>query len=524
MAKRHPGVSSIATHLVAAGLGLAVWWSVKPGDVAETGGAESESGAGFKSSSRKSDRSGRGLSGEELLTRISGHSAEDMGKKDPHEPDAAGIRRRMDEIAKWADELKPADDLAGAASAAMEKLLATEPYGPGWEKISKEAAARMLHWLREDPKAAMATNFKRQDKTGAFEGVLSVAVKETGVLAAAEWFGVNPMADTDLRTAISFIAASDGDLGVMSVLKDRVPPARWGDMRTAMAQAWPLEKADTLLEFAKQENAPAFVLLFTRTQGKAGFDWLRQQMAAGTIDPELREQMVRKPEFRDLYLTSPHVPIEERMAALQPEVGANDPNQIENLDSMVKQRIAFQDVRGALMDRDWRYAFRHGAATLDEVVADVSTRRPDLAKDSPELLRSRVIDELAEENGSAVLAALSHLAPEERWERAMGPAERMFWSSNPQELFDYVRQIPEDAGETMWERRMQIWTNHTAGSSRRFGKGYIDWVKSLPPGLDRDMAAYTVARQLNDADAAAALRAEIRDPRLVAKLEGEQGK
>lgn len=447
-----------------------------------------------------------------------------MGKKDPHEPDAVGIRRRMDEISKWADELKPADDLAGAASAAMEKLLATEPYGPAWEKISKEAAARMVHWLREDPKAALATNFKRQDKTGAFDGVLSVAVKETGVLAAAEWFGVNPMADTDLRTAISFVAASEGDLGVMSVLKDRVPPARWGDMRTAMAQAWPLDKADALLEFAKQEKAPAFVLLFTRTQGKAGFDWLRQQMAAGAIDPELQEQMVRKPEFRDLYLSSPHVPIEERMEALQSEMAREDENLAANLGKVIKQRIAFMDVRGALIERDWRYAFRHGAATVDEVVADISARRPDLAKDSPELLRSRVIDELAEEDGSAVLAALSHLPPEERWEQAMGPAERMFWSSNPQELFDYVRQIPEDAGDAMWERRMQIWKNHSAGAPRRFGNGYVDWVKSLPPGLDRDMAAYALAGQIDNADSAAALRAEIRDPRLVAKLEGEQGK
>ncbi|HVJ47191.1 MAG TPA: hypothetical protein VM511_12435, partial [Luteolibacter sp.] len=299
MARKPALISNpIVTHLVAAALGLAVVWVLKP----EPTGSDENGGRNgprdFRSQKR-TDRRGHGLGGDALLTSITGIPPGDMKKRE-WTLYSENMMRQVDEISRRANEVAPADDVAAAAQEALAKF--TERPGEMSPEDFENLQVRLLHWLREDPRAALAVNFKRVAGGEQLAGILSAAVKEKGLVAATEWFGVNPMADTELRNSLSFLAGAEGDLGVMAALKGKVPPARWGEMRTLMAQSWKLDKADSLLAFATEEKAPAFVLLFASTQGPKGVDWLRNEMASGTIDPELQAGIMKKPEYKDLYL------------------------------------------------------------------------------------------------------------------------------------------------------------------------------------------------------------------------------
>ncbi|HVJ46270.1 MAG TPA: hypothetical protein VM511_07790, partial [Luteolibacter sp.] len=65
------------------------------------------------------------------------------------------------------------------------------------------------------------------------------------------------------------------------------------------------------------------------------------------------------------------------------------------------------------------------------------------------------------------------------------------------------------------------WWNLTPGNQWRLESGYVDWVKNLPAGLDREMASFALLKNLQGRDPALAetLKAEIKDPKLVAGLE-----
>lgn len=520
MGRKPVAVSWIATHAVAAGLGVAVWWAVKPEAEGKTDGKGEET-VDFRSGTRRTERTRSGLSGDELLTRMTGKDGREKIAEEEERPRGTKGRTErllgsVERISKLADSVEPADDVAGAAREAMEKLR-EEMKNPGkdWDDVYGMAQARLMHWLREDPRAALAFDFRSYDGGGRLNDVFTAAVKEAGVMGAADWLGVSPAGDTELRKSLASLAGIGGDAEMVRVLKGKVSAGRWGDMRSHMAGYWPMEKADAFLEVVKEEKASLALTIFARENGEQGLEWLREKMASEEMDPDLKAGLLKRQEYRDLYYWNPGLPYEERFAAL---VEAS-PNQSQE---GIKFTIGMRDVLGVLnKGRDWRYAFRNGAVGFDEVYAAVAAELPSLASSAPEAIRNHLVKELAEDNGAAVMEKLSELPEEERWQAAIKPARSMFYSVNPQDLYDYLQHIPADAGgESVWEQRLQAWTNQTGWNRSRFDTAYVKWVRDLPEGLDREMAAFALVKNGKDVELAEELRAEVRDPKLVQRLEG----
>src|SRR5690606_433821 len=118
----------------------------------------------------------------------------------------------------------------------------------------------------------------------------------------------------------------------------------------------------------------------------------------------------------------------------------------------------------------------------------VAAKLPSLSASAPDAIRNHLIKELAEDNGPAVIAELAELPADQKWEAAIKPARSMFYNVNPQHLYDYLQMIPADAGDSVWEQRLQAWTNQTRPNRTRFDTAYVSWVRKLPEGLDREMA------------------------------------
>ena len=76
----------------------------------------------------------------------------------------------------------------------------------------------------------------------------------------------------------------------------------------------------------------------------------------------------------------------------------------------------------------------------------------------------------------------------------------------------------------MWDTRLTAWERKSRTNSERLGPQYIEWVKTLPEGLDREMASFAVLKQNRGADPALKelLRSRIMDPQLKQRLEGIQ--
>lgn len=479
---------------------------------------------------RRPSRGQHGMSGDELLTRITGRR---NGEKIATEKEsyAGALHRRIDELIEGADRLSPAGDVAAAAMEAIDKLSRPDrgqPLSEAEKAALAEAPLRVLHWLREDPRAALSSSFKRLDQTGLLEGVLSAAVKEKGISAATGWLGVSPTADTDLRKSFSFLVGSTADLSAVTVLKEKIPAARWGELRMEMAHTWPLEKANDLLQLATAEQAPAFVLQYVRLQGEKGAAWLVERIESGKIDPAFHASLKGRSndEYSDLYANARTLPLKQRAEAIgRHQVGSVPDFGMEALTQVVSDSLAGRDLNHFLNNgRDWRYAFRMGAADVEDLLAASATALPEAAAASAEAMRTRLFTELAEENGTAAISLIGHLPPEQKWDTAYRAAQRNFYSANPQEFYDYLQNIPAETTPEHWERRLDSWTRHTPDNRGRLGEEYTDWVRNLPEGIDREMASFGLLRDLGDGNPilSAGLRAGIQDPRLLEKLDASK--
>jgi hypothetical protein len=113
---------------------------------------------------------------------------------------------------------------------------------------------------------------------------------------------------------------------------------------------------------------------------------------------------------------------------------------------------------------------------------------------------------------------------DQKWQTAIKPVQYMYHRVNPQEFYNYLQHIPPDAGEDVWETRLQSWSSHTGGNYQRLDSEYVDWVKNLPEGIDREMASFTLLKNLGnkDPETSETLRAAIKDPKLQQRLEAKR--
>ena len=407
-----------------------------------------------------------------------------------------------------AGETPVADDPEAAAMAAMERLAAT----PGDEKLRSEATVRLIHWLGVDSAAAIRAG-GGSPRPELLDAAMAVAM-ERGPDEVAGWLkDDNTGFAAKLAPLLSRQMAATGDLAGIRRMKDHLDPQAWNAFRRMAADAWPLARADELIAFCREEGSMVLMGNLASANGADGALWIGNVLASGNLDEAEKESVRKGPMYAELMWGNPTVDMETRLEVLS----AYRPGKSRE---EITAEIAGRDVAGALRkEKDYRYAFRNGMMSADEVLAEVSRQLPGLAAESSDTLRENVFKALVKEDGARALGLLDHLPAGEKWSAAMAAAGT-FHESNPQQLHDYLRAVPVDASPELWQKRMDTWMMAGAEIHLRLGADYLAWVKQLPEGLDKDMASYALVSVLGPewAGITADLSSNIRDPKIRAML------
>jgi hypothetical protein len=285
-------------------------------------------------------------------------------------------------------------------------------------------------------------------------------------------------------------------------------------MSENLARFWPQERAEDLFDFAMRENNVLLLNEYVGSEDPAKASWLIGKMAGMT--EEMKRELVKSDDFTRLLYSTPQADFSLRVEAMSffaDEVTAKDlpPDYF-------RDQAIVQDVARALneTERDWRYAFRHGEVTAEEVLLEIRKLLPQQDAASPDGVWQQVFHELAEENPQAALKMLDGLPEEERHFAALKAGRDIFNEVNPQTFYDFLQHVPAIGEGELWTERMTAWAMHTDQNHDRLGDAYVHWVEGLPPGLDRELASYNLLT--GDAPLSAAdkkrLSANVTDGRL----------
>ncbi len=487
----------IATHLAAFAAGWLVWTSVRKEPVTGTHATiENELTPAVLERRRLREEAGPG--GERVLKQLFGEGEfklsvqnEDWGKS------------RHDDYEKLfakAAELSPAADRADAAAKAIDAFAKTvaadDKFGD-----SSEMTSRLVHWMQADPDAAIAylesiTDKRLQKHVTYFLGQAAMAVTtETGLIEAAKWFkgdSRDSQFSHQLRSQLARELGAKADLNEIAIVNQQFSETgAYRILPQLLATSWPMEKADEFLTIAQQEKSPDVFSDFAVKHGEEGAKWFEDLLASGTLTPEKQEAIVTSKAYGDFMLKSPSVDLDKRLEVLASLNPDRSPEQL-------LFQITNRDIGASLKDGpDYRFAFRNGSMTAEEVVSAVSASLPQLAAKSPDAIRSYLFGELAEEDGPKAMSLLGNLSEEEKWKTAMKPVTSMFHGVNPQQFYDYLQHIPVDASQQSLDERIKAWTNLGRENQTRLGDGYLDWVRQLPEGPDKDMAALSIVESSN---------------------------
>ena len=521
---------TLVTHLIGMGAGLGlgsgIWHATHRN---EAGGDSAGMAAGNKTvstvPSRSRERPSDARSGVEVLRAIAPHLLDaqpgEYSSRSQTFTYADHLKNSAERLKKSADELAPADDVAAAAISLLEKQASRTDGKPLTQEEMKELSQlqpRLLHWFRQDPEAAIKYLYDG-NRSGRIDAgtVLFESIQENGLDAAIGWLKAR-----DLRNSGQFsyvfanYVAAQGDPSQLTTLKESVSPEQWNRVRGQIFSSWPFEKADELLTIARDNNSAGSIVYLAMRNGKNGADWLMKHLDSGDMDPAFHDALVNSREYRQFLQDSTHVPLEQRVEVLAK--GRNDGKDAEQL----TMELGGKDVANALdnASNDWRFAFRNGKATFEEVYQAVAADLPDLANSSPDAIRLQIFKELAEENGPAAMEALAHTPEPDKWALALKPTQWMFYNVDPQKFYDYLQAIPHQ-DPALHQARFESWVWHSASNISLYSRDYVEWVKNMPEGIDREMAAIGILRSVtpNDKSMAAEVNSWVKDPAMRARIQ-----
>lgn len=494
----------VASHVFAVAAGWGLWTGFGSELVPST--EEAERARSFRSSQR-SGRSGEGRNAARIL---------DDAAADPHFKVELKVKRvvsyhkRLEEAEKLldaAEALAPAENVEAAAIGMLEALLA--------DGKADDAGVRLLHWMEKDPKAALAWfGSKSKEQLGTIAPLLrnsmDALISSQGVEAAVGWMGSTARIDGEVVRMIADHGGATGDLQMMGRIKGGLEKQRWNDVRLSLVDTWPMAKADDLMKLSESEKAPLTILLYAKNQGPEGVEWLQKQLAGNTIDPAFRDSLLKHYDYHKLMHKSPQLDFEKRVEIVQSFEPGKPLEQI-------KYELGVYDVVDAMNGgRDWRYAFRNGTATADQIYQEMAKQLPEIASKSPESLKLQLFKELAEFGGPDAIRLLEGVPGDRKWELAMKAPQWNFLEANPDDFHRFISSIPADAGGNTWDVRLRAWESKVGSYDARLGPGSTEWVKNLPEGIDREMASYALLKRKEDTDPELAefLKSRIKDPKI----------
>jgi hypothetical protein len=458
-----------------------------------------------------------GRSVDQILAIISPTKTSDQAEISPGDSKAA--EKYSADFEELVRTMTVPDDIKAAIEAEM-KLWEKDGHGQSAKLAallyfwSEKDFSGLLKWAdRIDEGNAMALAYHIQkivEKTIEVKGTHAIL----GLPKNENWSG-------NLMYYVGSTLGKSGDTGQLAEAKGSLNPREWQNFRGYVAGNWPWAERSKLVEFAISENAPDIISRLAGSQREKSSEasaWLLELMNDETLDAGFRDKLAKEGAVKSLANGDPEMPLATRLALLRAGDSSAQPEQ------KIADQLATNDVRNVLRGaQDWSYEFRHGAMEADEVLAAFSAKFPDQAAKAPDAVRNALFEELIEEDSKRAMDLLKGLSPEGRSKSVLEAARNAFFQVDPNHFLTALQQVPPD-DPALWDARLDAWVKHGPDNYIRLDTDYVDWVRALPEGVDRDMALYSLAMasQERNPSLAKELRGEVKNAKIKQKIGGVQ--
>ena len=390
------------------------------------------------------------------------------------------------------------------------------------ERRLAEVAVRVLHWMRHSGDPGTVMDYLWTDAGAGGMNLVSLlsstAIRdmaaEQGIMKSAPWLWKTLYTrDTFGRVALEEMKAGGG-FGLITRLEAALqddpmfssqrrfavsnPSGKMESYYLQVGAATRFDEGQALFDFAlshrHQEVREDLLRGFARSSEKAA-RWLLDQEG---LDPNLADLLRRDRNLlasRDTGLS-----YDARVEAAEQAGGQEGKDRQAILNDLV-----YQDLNRTLHEgRDWRYDFRHGVASLDEVLAAVRTAMPAVPPEGEEALVVSLYRNLVEENAKRALPLLDALPEDRRREALFHSTWLSMVNIDPDDYLDFFSALPEPVTASEKDLRTKGWNWKARGFLMRYGDDYVEWVKEMPPGIDKDTAMNSLiwaTREQNPAEA-----------------------
>lgn len=365
-----------------------------------------------------------------------------------------------------------------------------------------EFAGALLAWFRTDPSAAISF-LKKAGMTPFYDAILKQALAE-----------MSP------RDHLKFALAGRSD-GIFNFHLVQTVGKRLSELDTAEAaalieefklsaegnqslrgllQGWPAEDPQGFLDLALAVNSLEMIQGYLWSSGSPRKSSAMLMLLESRTDlpSHIADFLAEQKELRGhLYrYADPSVPLDERIAQMRNLAWLRDATPEALREGALKQ-ISTVDINEMMKTGpDYRFAFRHGAMSADEVLAAVKAEFPELASASDYETRVRVYNELASEDAQGAYALIAHLPEEQRNLAVIHQARWSFRDNSPDTFFSMINLAPGPDSSEAAPQREDAWNAYGSSAYREYGDDYVQWVRELPSGTNRDVARSTLAKLL----------------------------
>lgn len=425
-------------------------------------------------------------------------------------------RQYQIDAVKLMREMPDEPDPAGA----LDREVAAEhpaPGEPGWHG-NPRIAALIYQWIRKDPAALSA--WIEGDEAHFLSAIrhldpsMTEALKSPGAVDKLVSVAADLPNNGVLLCAMATSLGNERNTGPLEAMKAALPAAEWTDFCAGIAGSWPEDQRDSLVALAVAQNQPKMILEAfgdpggSNGPGKEGAaDALTKLFSDPSLPDDFRQALLADKRIAEAVAADPAAPLALR---LQFTEGATEGEKYRQISTQAVDAF----VSGG--DVDWMGRVRTGDVTAAELLAAISAKSPELAGSAPNELRDGLFAALAGSNPVAALKLLDGLPAGDRNQAILDATRTRFHGADPQGFLAVLQQVPADTPE-LWDSRLDSWNHGVQFMSLRQGGNFSDWVEDLPPGTDREMALYALARKMEmrgDSVLVSQLRSQVTDPKL----------
>jgi len=365
-----------------------------------------------------------------------------------------------------------------------------------------EFAGALLAWFRENPEAVLRF-IEEAGMNGIYAAVLEQALAELS--PADHWKLASGLPERSkvadriaevLGKRLSELSTEEAAEVVAAIQLDATSPR----LLRSILYGWPADNAASFLDLALATNDVSLLQAYLTGGGSPRKSSALMVLLEGRDDlpQEFADFLAKSAELKGhLYrYANPSVPLDERVAQMRNLAWLKDATPEALREGALKQ-ISTVDINELMKSGpDYRYAFRHGAMSAEEVLAAVRQQFPELAAASDYETRVRVFNELASEDAQAAYALIAHLPGEQRNLAVLHQSRWSFRDNSPDSFYAMIGLAPGPDSAEAAPQRAEAWTVYGQSAYAEYGSDYLDWVRELPPGVNRDVARSTLAQVL----------------------------